>query len=175
MHNLAERLVAVYGDICELDVDSIVNPAHADLLGGGGLDGTIHTCAGPALLRACHGLTGCDGGDAKTTPGFRLRAKWVIHTVGPIWRGGSSNEAGLLASCYRRCLEEAVSAGAASVAFPAIATGLHGFPIEQAAEIAVREVSGFLRSSPQPHQVTFACFDNATIRAYERALGRNCP
>ena len=172
MDDLAKRLVAIFGDICALDVDAIVNPAHADLLGGGGLDGTIHDCAGPELLRACRALRGCAVGDAKTTLGYRLPAKWVIHTVGPIWRGGTHGEQRLLASSYKRCLEEAVAVGADSVAFPGISTGLHGFPVELAAEIAAHEVSGFLRASSRPGQVIFACFDNSAVRAYECALGK---
>lgn len=170
MGHLTERILAVYADICDLDVEAIVNPAHADLLGGGGLDGMIHDAAGPELLEACQRLGGCAVGDAKTTPGFRLRARWVIHTVGPIWRGGSAGEAQLLASCYRRCLEEVMATGAGSVAFPGISTGLHRFPVETAAGIAVREVRKFLQVSSQPLQVIFACFDNSAMRAYESAL-----
>lgn len=170
MGHLTERVLAVYADICDLDVEAIVNPAHADLLGGGGLDGMIHDAAGPELLEACQRLGGCAVGAAKTTPGFRLRARWVIHTVGPIWRGGSADEAQLLASCYRRCLEEVTATGACSVAFPGISTGLHRFPGDLAAGIAVREVRNFLQLSSQPPQVIFACFDNSTVSAYESAL-----
>ena len=167
---VAGRLTAMYADICELAVDAIVNPAHADLLGGGGLDGMIHDRAGPRLLDACRRFGGCAAGEARTTPGFDLPARWVIHTVGPIWHGGQQNESQLLASCYRRCLEEAVAVGAHSVAFPGISTGLHRFPVELAAEIAVREVAGFLAESPIPQRVVFACFDNQSLRAYARAF-----
>lgn len=133
----------VFGDILALDVDAIVNPAHAELLGGGGLDGMIHDAAGPELLDACRKIGGCAVGEAVVTPGFRLRASWVVHTVGPIWRGGAAGEDELLASCYGRCLEEATRLGMASIAFPGISTGLHRFPVERAAAIAVCEVERF--------------------------------
>ncbi len=171
MNELRHRLVAEYADICSMVVDAIVNPAHHDLLGGGGLDGMIHDTAGPELLAACRLLGGCDVGDAKATPGFRLPARWVIHTVGPIWRGGSDGEDEKLASCYRRCLEEAAALGAESLAFPGISTGLHGFPVDRAASIAVTEVRRLLGRSSATLKVAFACFDNASITAYERLLG----
>ena len=155
------------GDITELDVDAIVNAANASLLGGAGVDGAIHRAAGPELLEACRPLGGCKTGDAKTTPGFRLRARWVIHTVGPVWRGGDNGERELLASCYRRSLEEADAVGAKSIAFPAISTGLYRFPPEEAAAIAVRTVA---TAETDVEQVTFVAFNDDTVHAYERAL-----
>jgi O-acetyl-ADP-ribose deacetylase (regulator of RNase III) len=164
------RIQAEFGDICTLDVDAIVNPAHPDLLGGGGLDGFIHEAAGPELIAACSLLGGCETGNARVTPGFRLPARWVIHTVGPIWKGGNAGEEDLLASCYRRCLEEAATAGVRSIAIPGISTGLHGFPVARAAPIAVREVASFLRSSAWPERVLFVCFDHSSLEMYSRLL-----
>ena len=171
MDAASNRIAVSYGDICELEVDAIVNPAHADLLGGGGLDGLIHDIAGPELLAACRPLGGCRVGDAKATPGFRLPSQWVIHTVGPIWRGGGEGEDELLASCYRASLNEAVRVGARTVAFPGISTGLHRFPVSRAATIAVREVTRFVAESSQPDQVTFVCFDHTSWRAYTSLIG----
>jgi O-acetyl-ADP-ribose deacetylase (regulator of RNase III) len=160
----------VYDGICGLEVDAIVNPAHADLLGGGGLDGLIHDGAGPELLDACRRLAGCEVGHAKTTPAFRLPARWIIHTVGPIWSGGSKNEESLLASCYRESLREALRVGAQSVAFPGISTGLHRFPLQLAAQIAVREVQSFTEHFETPARVTFVCFDNSSWAAYNSLI-----
>ena len=161
------RLEAVKGDITAEEVDAIVNAANTSLLGGGGVDGAIHRAAGPELLEACRPLGGCRTGDAKATPGFGLPARWVIHTVGPVWRGGHAGEAELLASCYRRSLEVADALGARSVAFPAISTGVYGYPAEEAATIAVDT----LRSTPTSVElVRLVAFDDRTLALYERFL-----
>lgn len=166
------RLQVVQGDITAQAVDAVVNAANSSLLGGGGVDGAIHRAAGPELLVECRLLGGCATGDAKVTGGYRLAAKWVVHTVGPVWRGGSHSEDALLASCYRRSLEEAVKKGARSVAFPAISTGAYGFPVERAARIAVREVGAFLSRDRRLEQVLLVTFDEATHQAYEEALAK---
>ncbi len=162
------RLEVVCGDITREEVDAIVNAANTSLLGGGGVDGAIHRAAGPDLLEACRSLGGCATGDAKATPGFRLPARWVIHTVGPVWRGGSAGEAHLLASCYRRSLEVADELGARSVAFPAISTGVYGYPLEDA---AVQAVAG-VRATEVQHvqEVRFVLFDDRAPAAFEAAL-----
>jgi len=162
------RLEAVWGDITTEAVDAVVNAANSSLRGGGGVDGAIHRAAGPELLAACVGLGGCPAGDARATPGFGLPAQWVIHTVGPVWRGGTFGEADLLASCYRRSLEIADEVGASSVAFPAISTGVYGYPAEEAATVAVETV----RSAPTSvGLVRLVAFDQRTLRLYERRLG----
>jgi len=164
---MAPSLSLVRGDITLQDVDAIVNAANVSLLGGGGVDGAIHRAAGPQLLEHCRQLGGCETGSAKATPGFRLRARWVIHTVGPVWRGGGFGEAELLASCYRSSLARADELGARSVAFPAISTGIYGYPIDQAASIAIRT----LRSTPTDvEDVRLMCFSDATWDAYQAAL-----
>ncbi len=157
-------------DITTLAVDAIVNAANTSLLGGGGVDGAIHRAAGPELLAACRSLGGCTTGDAKITRGFRLPAPWVIHTVGPVWRGGGRGERELLASCYRRSLEIALDHGLRTIAFPSISTGAYGFPVAEAAAIAVRTVREFLRSSPRPVEVTFCCFSPQDLAVYEDLL-----
>lgn len=165
--NRGASLQVVRQDITTLDVDAVVNAANERLLGGGGVDGAIHRAAGPGLLAECRGLGGCPTGDAKPTGGHRLPARWVIHTVGPVWRGGGHGEETLLASCYRRSLEVADDLGAASVAFPAISTGVYGFPRERAADIAVDT----LRGTPTAvRDILLVAFDDETRALYERRL-----
>jgi O-acetyl-ADP-ribose deacetylase (regulator of RNase III) len=165
----APSIEAVVGDITAQEVDAIVNAANRSLLGGGGVDGAIHRAAGPELLEACRALGGCETGDAKATPGFQLPARWVIHTVGPIYRDGASGERELLASCYRRSLEVADELGAASVAFPAISTGVYGYPREEAAVVAVETLGS---ASTSVEMVRLVAFDEATLQLYLRLLGK---
>jgi O-acetyl-ADP-ribose deacetylase len=161
------RVEAARGDITREAVDAVVNAANTSLLGGGGVDGAIHRAAGPELLRACRDLGGCSTGDARATPGFRLPARWVIHAVGPVWRGGGRGEAAQLASCYRRSLEIADELGARSVAFPAISTGVYGFPSEQAARIAVDTVRS---TETAVELVRLVAFDERTHGLYRELL-----
>ena len=163
----------VEGDITEQKVDAIVNAANTSLLGGGGVDGAIHRAAGPELLVECRTLHGCPTGDAKITRGYRLPARRVIHTVGPVWRGGHDFEDELLANCYRRSLEVALQNGVHSVAFPAISTGIYGFPLERATRIAVREVHAFLETNPGLVKILFVCFDSRTRDCYQRVLAES--
>ncbi|MBJ7598965.1 MAG: O-acetyl-ADP-ribose deacetylase [Candidatus Nephthysia bennettiae] len=161
------RVEAARGDITREALDAVVNAANTSLLGGGGVDGAIHRAAGPELLRACRDLGGCSTGDARATPGFRLRARWVIHAVGPVWRGGGKGEAAQLASCYRRSLEIADEIGARSIAFPAISTGVYGFPSEQAARIAVDTVRS---TETAVELVRLVAFDERTHGLYRELL-----
>ena len=164
------QLTVITADITTLAVDAIVNAANTSLLGGGGVDGAIHRAAGPELLAACRLLHGCPVGQAKGTPGFRLPARWVIHTVGPVWRGGDHGEPALLAACYHNSLAVADELGAATVAFPAISAGIYGYPMELATEVAVTTVSA---SRTQVREVTFVAFNEQAAQAYGMALRRH--
>jgi O-acetyl-ADP-ribose deacetylase (regulator of RNase III) len=163
------QLIPISGDITKLHVDAIVNAANTSLGGGGGVDGAIHRAAGPELGEACSKLHGCATGDAKATQGFRLPAKWVFHAVGPVWNGGHRGEDGLLAGCYRRALELAREHDAKSIAFPAISTGIYGFPAERAARIALETVKAHVEASGV-EVVNFVCFDQKTLRIYEELM-----
>ncbi|MCL6628602.1 MAG: O-acetyl-ADP-ribose deacetylase, partial [Armatimonadetes bacterium] len=159
-------LELVKGDITEQDTDAIVNAANRTLLGGGGVDGAIHRAGGPKILEECEKLGGCETGDAKITTGGRLKAKYVIHAVGPVYRDGRSGESELLASAYRRSLEVAVEHGIKSIAFPSISTGAYRYPVVEAADIALRTVIGFLKENPQIELARFVLFDDQTYAAY---------
>ena len=166
------RIKLVQGDITKLNVDAIVNAANRTLLGGGGVDGAIHRAAGPELLEYCHTLNGCNTGEAKLSPGFRLPAKYVIHAVGPVWRNGTKNETALLASAYRNSLEIAKENKFTTVAFPNISTGIYGFPKDKAAEIAIKTVTDFLSENDFPKEVWFAIFDDSNMYMYRKLLNR---
>jgi O-acetyl-ADP-ribose deacetylase len=165
------RLEVMQGDITKLDVDAIVNAANETLLGGGGVDGAIHNRAGPELMRECQTLGGCPTGSAKITGGYKLKARHVIHAVGPFWRGGTAREAELLASCYQAAVALAQEHGCASLAFPAISTGIYGYPKEPAAQIAVDSVTAALAQAPGISHVIFCAFDGDTAEIYRRLLG----
>lgn len=169
--NLDHRIALRRGDITALTVDAIVNAANSSLLGGGGVDGAIHHAAGPELLAECRALGGCPTGEARITRGHRLRARHVIHAVGPVWREGGADEDALLASCYRNALRLAVEHELRSIAFPAISTGVYRFPADRAAQIATQEVTGFLAHDARLERVIFCCFDASTMAHYRRALG----
>jgi O-acetyl-ADP-ribose deacetylase len=169
---ISGRIRLTTGDITRLKVDAIVNAANASLLGGGGVDGAIHRAAGPDLLAECRKLGGCPPGEARLTRGYRLPACHVIHTVGPVWESGAAGEQQILESCYRSCLSIARSQGFRDVAFPAIATGIYGFPREEAAKVAIATVGPYLADHRLPELVIFVCFDAATLEAYRNAMGR---
>ena len=167
---LQDRVEVVEGDITKQAVDAIVNAANTTLLGGGGVDGAIHRAAGPELLAECRTLGGCATGQAKITKGYRLPAKWVIHTVGPVWRDGQHGEVELLASCYRSCLALAVQQGLRTIAFPSISTGAYGFPMERAARIAVRETKAFLEGNTSVERLRLVCFGQSACAIHSQAL-----
>ncbi|MGX5846636.1 O-acetyl-ADP-ribose deacetylase [Mesorhizobium sp. PL10] len=170
MSKFGERISVHTGDITKLAVDAIVNAANSSLLGGGGVDGAIHRAAGPELEFECRMLHGCKVGDAKLTKAYRLPARYIIHTVGPVWQGGGKGEAGLLASCYRRSLEIAAAKDCKTVAFPAISTGIYRYPKDEAADIAVGTASDFLQQNALPEMVVFCCFDDQTAELHRQAV-----
>ena len=172
MH-ISDRIRIIEGDIVKMEVDAIVNAANPTLLGGGGVDGAIHRAAGPGLLEECKGLRGCAAGEAKITKGYLLPAKWVIHTVGPVWQGGQKGEDNLLASCYRKSLELAREDDVRTIAFPAISTGAYNFPSERAARIAVSEIRKFIQENQLPEKVFLICFNKETCRHLKAALSES--
>ena len=170
---MANRIDIIRGDITQQKVDAIVNAANNTLLGGGGVDGAIHRAAGPGLLAECRNLGGCDTGAAKITKGYNLPARWVIHTVGPIWRGGTHDEDRLLAECYLSCFRLAKEYDIPSLAFPSISTGAYGFPVDRASRIAVTEFRAFLDRNTIPEKVAAVCFDKHTYDCYLNSLAEN--
>jgi O-acetyl-ADP-ribose deacetylase (regulator of RNase III) len=173
MISYQERIKVVQGNITQLQVDAIVNAANSSLLGGGGVDGAIHRAAGSELLVECRKLNGCKTGDAKITRGYKLPAKWIIHTVGPVWQGGNHNEDELLVSCYHRSLELATEYEIKTIAFPAISTGAYNFPMERAAKIAVTETSKFLESNHSLSEVIFVTFGQDAYNCYLEVIQMN--
>jgi O-acetyl-ADP-ribose deacetylase (regulator of RNase III) len=169
---MKERIKIVEGDITRQEVDAIVNAANTSLLGGGGVDGAIHRAAGPELLEETSTIGGCPTGEARVSKGYRLPAKWVIHTVGPVWSGGNKNEEGLLANCYRNSLKAATQIGAKTIAFPSISTGVYRFPLDQATEIALTETKNFLVADNTIQQVVFVCFGEKALKTYQETFER---
>jgi len=169
---MKKRIEIVKGDITKQKVDAIVNAANASLLGGGGVDGAIHRAAGPELLEETRKIGGCPIGEARVTKGYRLPAKWVIHTVGPVWRGGESREEELLANCYRNCFKEARKLGGKTIAFPSISTGAYRFPLDRATEIALRETKSFLQTDETLSKVIFVCFGEDVYQTYQEIFQR---
>jgi len=169
---MEERIEIVQGDITKQEVDAIVNAANTSLLGGGGVDGAIHRAAGPELLDETRQIGGCSTGEARVSKGYRLPAKWVIHTVGPVWKGGHKNEENLLADCYRNSLQSAQEQGVKSIAFPSISTGAYGFPLERATEIAMEETKKFLETNKTLTKVVFVCFGDKAFNTYQELCKR---
>ena len=167
---MVERVSVIQGDITQLQVDAIVNAANNSLLGGGGVDGAIHRAAGSELIKECRKLNGCATGEAKITKGYKLPAKWVIHTVGPVWRGGTQGEDEMLARCYRNSLALAEQYDIKTIAFPAISTGVYGFPVERSAKIAVSEIQQFLQTNTSGSQVILVCFSKSSYDCYLSAM-----
>ena len=169
---MKERVKIVEGDITKQEVDAIVNAANTSLLGGGGVDGAIHRAAGPELLEETRKIGGCPTGEARVSKGYRLPVRWVIHTVGPVWAGGQRNEENLLSNCYRNSLQEAVRIGAKTIAFPGISTGVYGFPLKRATEIAQGETRKFLETDETLEKVVFVCFGEKALKTYQEVFGR---
>jgi O-acetyl-ADP-ribose deacetylase len=167
---MKDKVEVVEGDITKQQVDAIVNAANSSLLGGGGVDGAIHRAAGPELLEETRKIGGCPTGEARVSKGYHLPAKWVIHTVGPVWKGGHKNEDQLLADCYRNSLKAAADMGAKTVAFPSISTGAYGFPLARATEIALREIKEFLEQDRNIHKVFFVCFGQEALKVYRESF-----
>ena len=169
---MSERIEIIRGDITRSDADAIANAANTSLLGGGGVDGAIHRAAGPRLLEECRTLHGCETGKAKITKGYNLKAKYVLHTPGPVWHGGSRGEAEKLAGCYRSCLELASRYGCKTVDFPSISTGVYGYPVDAAAHVALKTIAEYLDGHPEIERVRMVCFDEKTKAHYDRALAQ---
>lgn len=169
--SIMNSVKVIEGDITKVQVDAIVNAANTTLMGGGGVDGAIHRAAGPALYAACEKFGGCPTGEARITSGFNLPARYIIHTPGPVWHGGNHGEEQLLANSYRNSLKLAEANGCRTVAFPSISTGVYSFPLDRAAEIAVRTINEFLQTASHVEEVTMVCFDPVTAKAYRNAIG----